>query len=489
MKTHPLILRSLAALTALLVTACNPSGKEEKGEMQDNEVPAESIKKGIQVYLNHCAGCHGHQLEGSVAPALIHTEFKHGDDRNSIVKVIREGIPFTEMAGWERVLSEEDIDALTEYILIAQEFPEIVKSAGQPLERETEHYQLKIEKLVTSGIEKPWGMAFVNANRALITGNKGELRWMVDGKLDPSPIKGIPKTYAYDMYGGLMDITLDPDYSKNGWVYLAFSHTSTNTTDKDAPGMTKIVRGKVNGYNWEDEQVLFQVNDSLQLSGGVRWGSRLLFDKEGYLYFSIGDMARADDAQILSRPSGKIYRIHSDGSIPKDNPLYGREGDLQSIYSWGNRNVQGMAEHPLTGEIYASEHGPQGGDELNIIKNGANYGWPVITYGIDYDGSIISNDTHKEGMEQPLTYWTPSIAVSAIEFVESGLFPKWKNNLLVGSLKAEEIRRLVIRDGRVTEEEILLKGYGRIRDIQIAPGGALYILTNTPDEVLRINPK
>ena len=188
-------------------------------------------------------------------------------------------------------------------------------------------------------------------------------------------------------------------------------------------------------------------------------------------------------------PEAKIYRINSDGSIPTDNPFYGKKNYLQAIYSWGNRNAQGLAEHPVTGVIYESEHGPQGGDELNILKKGANYGWPVVTYGIDYDGSIISKDTSKKGIEQPITYWTPSIAVSAIEFVSSPLFPNWQNNLIVTALKFEEVRRLVIDGDHVIEQEILLKGYGRVRDVKFGPDGSMYLLTNTPDALLRITPQ
>jgi glucose/arabinose dehydrogenase len=393
------------------------------------------------------------------------------------------------MAKWEGTLSAKEIEAVTDFILKAQESPEVVKKNEQPLTVATKEYTLRIEKLITQGLNSPWGIEFVDATRALITGKTGELYWVVNGKLDQKKIAGLPKTYAYDMYGGLMDVALDPAYSKNGWVYLAFSHNPANTTDKTAPGMTKIVRGKVRDHTWVEEQALFEVLDSLKVSGGTRWGCRLLFDQQGYLYFTIGDMNRANDSQLLTRPSGKIFRIHSDGSIPKDNPLYGKVGYLQAIYSWGNRNVQGLAQHPVTGLLYASEHGPRGGDELNIIKNGANYGWPVITYGIDYDGSIISKETHKEGMEQPLTYWTPSIAVSAIEFVSSPLFPRWKNNLIITALAFEEIRRLVIDGDRVTQQELLLKGYGRVRDVKTGPDGALYVLTNTPDALLRITPQ
>lgn len=476
-------------LINLCLVSCNSTSKKEADGNRNTQTQDNFIEKGALVYQNHCAGCHGKQLQGGSSPALIHTTFKHGFERDSVLKSIRDGIPSTQMIGWSNVLSAEDIEAVTDYIMEVQNTPQLIWREDRPSKLETKHYTLKIEELVTEGIDVPWGIAFVDADRALITENKGGLRWMVDGKLDARKISGIPGTYAYDgRFGGMMDVAVDPEYDKNGWVYLAFSHNSSNSTDRDTPGMTKVVRGKIKDHQWLEEQVLFQVDDSLMVSGGTRWGCRFLIDKQGYLYFTIGDMDRGEDSQILSRPAGKIYRINRDGSIPKDNPLYGKKDYIEAIYSWGTRNAQGIAQHPETGVLYASDHGPKGGDELNLVKNGMNYGWPVITYGIDYDGSIISEETHKEGMEQPITYWTPSIAVGAIDFVDGKLFPKWRKNLLVGALKFEEIRRLVIDGDEVTEQEILLKGYGRVRDIIIAPDGALYVLTNSPDAVLRITP-
>ena len=448
-----------------------------------------SAQSGKQVYANYCGGCHGAELQGSRASALIKKTWKYGGDRNSILNNIRHGIPGTEMAKWEGTLSVKEIGAVTNYIISVQAKPVVKKEIAKPLSVSTKLYKLKIEKVVTRGINTPWGIEFVDARRALISGKMGELRWLVNGKLDSTKITGLPQVYGFDLVGGMMDLALDPEYTKNGWIYISFSHNSSNTTDKKAPGMTKIVRGKVKGHQWVEEQLLFEVHDSLKVTGGTRWGCRFMFDKQGYLYFTIGDMNRGDDSQILTRPSGKVYRINSDGSIPQDNPLYGSDNYLQAIYSWGNRNVQGLAQHPVTGVIYASEHGPKGGDELNILKKGANYGWPVITYGVDYSGKIISNDTIKEGMESPITYWTPSIAVGAIEFVTSKRFPRWENNLLVGALAFQELRRLVIDGDRVLEQEILLKGYGRVRDVKIGPDDALYVLTNGPDELLRITPQ
>ena len=475
-------IRSYAALIVLSSFANLPLGYSQN--------LAGNLKEGALIYQTNCAGCHGKQLEGAAAPTLLAKDLKHGSDRNAVISSVSNGIPKTEMIKWSGVISSKDIEAVADYVLAVRKSPEIAKAKkDKPLEIQTKLYKLKIEQLITSGIDRPWGIAFTNAKNALITGNKGELRWMLDGKLDPQKIAGIPKSYASDQVGGMLDVAVDPDYLKNGWVYLAYSHNPADNPDKRTAGMTKIVRGKVREHQWVNEQVLFQVNDSLLVKGGTRWGCRFLFDKAGYLYFTIGDMDRAADAQLLSRPAGKIYRINKDGSIPKDNPFYGKPGVIEAIYSYGNRNAQGIAQHPQTGLIYASEHGPQGGDELNIIKTGANYGWPLITYGIDYSGKKVSDYTEMAGMEQPITYWTPSIAVSAIAFTGGKLFPKWENNLLVGALKFEELRRLVIDGGQVKEQEILLKGYGRVRDVCMGPDGALYLLTNSPDAVLRIKPE
>lgn len=221
---------------------------------------------------------------------------------------------------------------------------------------------------------------------------------------------------------------------------------------------------------------------------GDRWGCRFLFDKDGYLYFTIGDMGKAMASQDLSLPTGKVYRIHPDGSIPKDNPFVNSSGSLPAIFTFGNRNVQGIAQHPVTGAIWATEHGPRGGDELNILKKGANYGWPAITYGIDYSGKTVSEKTEQQGMEQPIVQWTPSIAACPAEFITSPLFANWKNDLMVGALAFEELRRLVIVNNKVIKQEMILKGYGRVRDIKTSPDGSIYVLLNKPDMILRLSP-
>lgn len=440
------------------------------------------------LYKTYCGGCHGARLEGNSAPALIKTKWTHGSTEKAIFKSIKSGIPNTEMKGWGNVLKDNQINTLVNYIKASQKGPPKA-AASIPSKIVTQDYVLKVEKIDSGHTSTPWGIEFVNAKLALISEKPGKLKWLVNGKLDTVSITGLPATHTKSSTGGFMDIALDPKYEDNGWVYLAYSHTNGDLQDRNAPGMTKIVRGKIKDHQWKDQQTLFEVPDSLMVVRGDRWGCRFLFDKAGYLYFTIGDMGKAMPSQDLGKPTGKVFRINPDGSIPKDNPFINTPGALPAIFTLGNRNVEGIAEHPVTGAIWATEHGPRGGDELNILKKGANYGWPVISYGIDYSGSIVTEKLEQEGMEQPIVQWTPSIAVCPAAFVTSTLFAKWNNNLLVGALAFEELRRLVIVKDKVIRQEMILKGYGRVRDLKISPDGSLYVLLNKPDMILRITPQ
>ena len=445
-------------------------------------------QEGELIYMKYCAGCHGSKLDGNSASKLIKEDWAYGRGRDAIHQNIKKGIPNTEMAGWEAVLKDEQITAVVDFILASQEKKLTLKSSV-PNRIQTQDYVLKVEELVTEGLKTPWGIEFVDKNKALVTEKSGNIRWLINGKLDPEPIRGLPQPHTQSSTGGYMDIALDPKFTQNGWVYIGYSHTNSSITDKGAPGMTKIIRGRISDHQWLDEQTLFEVPESLMVARGDRWGCRFLFDKDGFLYFTIGDMGKAMDSQDLSRATGKVFRINPDGSIPKSNPFIKVPNALPAIFTIGNRNVQGLAQHPVTGDIWATEHGPRGGDELNILKNGANYGWPIITYGVDYSGKVISAKDRQEGMEQPIIQWTPSIAVCPAEFCTSPLFPKWENNLFVGALAYEELQRLIIEKDKVTDREMLFKGLGRVRDIKTGPDGALYILLNKPDMLLRITPE
>jgi glucose/arabinose dehydrogenase len=432
---------------------------------------------GKTIYQTYCQGCHGANLEGGLSTALIKDDWKYGRTRGLMIRNVKYGIPNTEMIAWGQVIGNDGVKAVVDFIIASQTNPPTAARAF-PKTVQTDHYKLKVKTIAEGEIETPWGIEFIDQDRALVTEQPGRLRWLINEKLDPKPITGLPEVHVFSgTLGGMMDIALDPDYAENGWIYLAFSQTDGENGDRDALAMTKIVRGKIKDYQWTEEQELFSAPESIRVTRATRWGSRILFDRDGYLFFSIGDLDVGEDCQDLSKANGKIFRIFPDGTIPKDNPFVNVEGALPGIYALGSRNAQGLAIHPETGEIWATEHGPMGGDELNIIKKGANYGWPVITYGKNYDGNTVSELTEKEGMEQPVIHWTPSIAVCPAEFSTSTAFPMWKNNLFVGALAFEEIRRLAIKDNKVWKQEVILKNYGRIRDVKFGKDGALYLST------------
>ena len=439
------------------------------------------------LYASYCAGCHGASLRGNSATPLIKRTWTYGRGKGQIIRNITYGIAGTEMVSWKGVLSSEQIESLATFIGQAQTTP-LTKVPPIPSKIQTDAYILKVEKVVESGLTDPWGIAFIDTHTALITERGGGLRVFTKEGLTSKPVANTP-TPMQTRIGGLMGIALDPSYSSNGWVYLSMSHTSGDPHYPNAPGMTRIIRGRVEDHTWVDQETVFQVPDSLQVANGHRWGGPLLFDGEGYLYFTIGDLAEGAASQDVQKAHGKTFRINPDGTSPLDNPFLYRKGALPEIFTIGNRNTQGLAVHPETGEIWSTDHGPMGGDEINVLRKGANYGWPIITYGIDYSGAIVSHKTHQEGMESPITYWTPSIAVSEIEFIESPLFPEWQNHLLVGALAYEEVRRVELAGDSVLTQEIILKGYGRVRDIEINPDGSIYVLLNSPDMLVRLTPE
>jgi glucose/arabinose dehydrogenase len=267
-----------------------------------------------------------------------------------------------------------------------------------------------------------------------------------------------------------MDIILDPEYDTNGWIYFSYA-SSKGETDG---GNTAIGRAKLKDNSLVDFQELYKAYPNSKK--GQHFGSRLAFDNEGYLYFSIGDRGNRDEnPQDITRDCGKIYRIKKDGSIPESNPFTDQVNAKTAIYSYGHRNPQGMVKNPKTGDIWTHEHGPQGGDEVNIIRKGRNYGWPIISYGINYSGTKFTEITEKEGMEQPLHYWVPSIAPSGMEFISSDQYGNWKGNLLVGSLKFQYLDMCTIKEGKIIKEERLLDGIGRVRCVEQGPDGFIYV--------------
>jgi len=336
---------------------------------------------------------------------------------------------------------------------------------------------------VVEGLQHPWGVAFLPDGRILVTERPGRLRIVAGGKLDPQPIKGLPQIAAQGQ-GGLLDVALHPDYENTGWIYITYVAAGSQGVG------TELARGRLSGDRLVDLEVLFQLQPK---SGSSRhFGSRILFDRAGYLYLTVGDRGDKPRAQDITDHAGSVIRLHDDGRIPNDNPFVNRRNARPEIFSYGHRNPQGIALHPNSGEVWLHEHGPQGGDELNRVRSGENYGWPIITYGVNYGfGTQIGEGTHKKGMRQPEYYWVPSIAPSGMSFYNGKLFPQWQGNLFVGSLKFRLLVRLELSDGKVVKEVRYLKDkLGRIRDVRNGPEGYLYLLTDeTEGALVRLEPR
>lgn len=336
---------------------------------------------------------------------------------------------------------------------------------------------------VTNGLEHPWGMAFLPDGRILVSERPGRLRIIDKGQLQPQPVSGLPQVSSRGQ-GGLLDVALHPDFSSNQLVYFAY------TASRSRGISTNVARGRLEGERLEDVEVIFRGNRGT--TTGRHFGSRLVFDGKGFLYIGLGDHGQKDRAQQTDDHAGSVIRIHDDGRVPADNPVRQQHPDwLAEIFSIGNRNIQGAALHPTSGELWAHEHGPQGGDEINIIRSGRNYGWPIITYGVNYGiGTKIGEGTHKEGMEQPLHYWDPSIAPSGMMFYTGNKFPNWQGNLFVGALRGQMLVRLTLEGEEIVAEERMLQNQvGRIRDVRQGPDGFIYLLTDARNgALLRLEP-
>jgi len=337
-------------------------------------------------------------------------------------------------------------------------------------------------RILVQGLEHPWGLAFLPDGRMLVTEREGRLRIVRDGKLDPRPVSGLPAIEASGQ-GGLLDVALHPRFAENGFVYLSYAARGPGGVG------TEVLRARLVQDRLEDVRVIFRMQP--KVGGGRHFGSRLVFDRGGFLYVTLGDRGDQDRAQRMDEHLGKIVRLHDDGRVPDDNPFRSSQGARPEIYSLGNRNVQGAALHPQTGVLWAHEHGPQGGDELNVIRAGANYGWPVITYGRNYGtGTRIGEGTHKTGMAQPVHTWVPSIAPSGMAFYSGDRFPRWRGDLFVGALRDQMLVRLKLDGEKVVKEERMLTGsLGRIRDVRMGPDGYIYLVTDEANGVIaRIEP-
>jgi aldose sugar dehydrogenase len=449
-----------------------------------------------------CAPCHGVDLAGGRAPTLFSERLLASNDDETLAGKIRNGVPNTEMQPFRSTLDDQQIWQLVAYIRTQastlKDKPVFVPDPNnQIIKSERQTFRIDV---VAPGLETPWGLAFLPDGRLLVTERPGRLRIIEKGKLLPAPVQGTPKVWERQD-AGMLDVAIHPDYKKNGWIYLAYSEVVPGyvapppapATPADPagaaggrgrgrggppspPSMTVFVRGKIDQSNrWVSEQLIYRAPAELYTPSGSHYGTRFLFDRSGHLFYTLGERGDMTNAQDLSKPLGKIHRVHDDGSIPKDNPFVNTPNALPSIWTYGHRNPQGLA-WDSSGLLWESEHGPTGGDEINIIEKGKNYGWGVISMGLQ---NGITERSH-EGMEQPIVYYTPTIAPSGISFYTGSRYRGWKNNLFVAALAGQQLRRLETSGRQVLHQEAVFEQFGRVRAVTTGPDGLLYVLLQNP---------
>ncbi|MEI7657522.1 MAG: PQQ-dependent sugar dehydrogenase [Phycisphaerae bacterium] len=450
-----------------------------------------------QLWKTNCLSCH-RQGEGGVmnTPTLLTAEaFDEKHDRR-FFDAIREGKKGTTMKGFAPALSDEQCWALVNYLRELQF--RAVRSGDIPLAAPkpkdglvaTKRASFRIEPFVDAGLSTPWAIEFMPDGAALVTERGGGLR-VVRDRQPGTPVKGIPQVYGAGQ-GGLLDVALHPDHASNGWIYLAFSDPRGDDRGRTV-AFTKIVRGRIKDNAWVDQEVIFAAKPEHYTGGDIHFGCRLAFGPavqgRRHLFFCIGERGRGEFAQDLTRPNGKVYRTWDDGSVPDDNPFVDVPDAYRQVWSYGHRNPQGLV-FDLKGDLYDTEHAPRGGDELNRVVRGANYGWPVVSYGINYNGSPFRTPWTPEGKSftMPVARWMPSIAACGLAVADGKAFAEWKGDLLAGGLAGACIHRVRLRDGVVIEREEILHGLGRVRDVVCGPDGLIYVVLNDPDRIVRLVP-
>lgn len=471
-----------------------------------SSVSAQSVEN---LWNNNCAACHGKGGEGGGAGtrSLLTKEARAQDLDRRFFDSIKSGVPTTAMGPFGGTMSDKQIWGLVVYLRELQHRA-YRESGGKPEAQNgvftSQHHEYRVETVINKGLDTPWAVDWLPTGEMIVTERPGEVRLFAEGKLS-APIKGTPEVLN-DGQGGMMDVAVHPDAAKNGWVFLAFS--DPGKTSKRA-AMTKVVRGKITrgsggAWEWTDQITVFEASQDHYVRSGVHFGCRIAFDPKdsSILFFSIGERGIGERSPDLARPNGKVHRVTVDGKTPPGNPFAGNAKALETVWSYGHRNPQGLV-FDLQGNLWDTEHGPRGGDELNIVLKGRNYGWPTWSFGINYDGSPYRTpwqDAPANG-EQPIvmpTYrWMPSIGACGLDVCRAGpkgeAFPKWRGDLFAGGLSGEDVDRLRVKvsaDGttELVEREEILFDMGRVRDVVTGPEGAIYVVLNVPDKVVRIVP-
>lgn len=461
----------VCALSAFIM--CHTPGVE-------SSVGTKNTGNAVVTFKQYCSGCHG-----ADANVFVDRNWKHGNTKADIVKSITHGYPDLSMPAWGVVLKPKEIDDLSEYILASianrksfdyKETPKVnlFASDGMTIKLDT----------VARGIKNPWGMTFLPDGDMIFTDRGGDL-FKIDKSGNKTEIQGAPSVLSQGQ-GGLLDVELHPKFTDNKLIYLSYSKAVDSAGAKWST--TAVMQAQLDGNKLRNQKDIFIAQPYLKTRH--HYGSRLEFDKNGYLFISVGDRGQHEPnfPQLLNNDCGKIHRVKDDGSVPTDNPFVGKADAHGSIWSYGHRNPQGMAMNPATGDIWADEHGPRGGDEVNIAQKGKNYGWPAISYGINYDGTIMTPLTKQAGMEEPLIYWVPSIAPCGATFVTGDKYKGWKGDFMVSSLRFMYLNRCKVNGNKIVSQENLLKNIGRMRFVEMGRDGYIYVGVEDPGYIFRLMP-
>ena len=447
-------------------------------------VPALRQTRAYEIWNTTCSGCHGNNIQpGAKAKSLYTLDYLNSHTDEQIVAAVGEGAGVPDH-DFKRLLNPDELSQIPAYLRIVGGLQNPRRTGPAPditgKVFTSEKQKFKVETLA-KGLNQPWGAAFLPDGRMVFTERSGALRFMdKTGKLS-EPVKGTPAVFERQD-GGLLDVALHPDYAKNGWIYISYSTVPAGYTptveeykapNLSAPTMTYVMRGKVNANNeWVEQQMLFIPPPESFRTSADHYGSRFLFDGKGHFFWSMGERHDYQMSQNLASPLGKIHRLNDDGSIPSDNPFVHTPGALGSIWTYGHRNPEGLTFDPATGALWETEHGPTGGDEVNIIEPGKDYGWGVASMGLEPG----VNRTHAAGMTDPITFYNPSIGPSGITFYTGDKYPAWKGNLFITGMVGEALIRMDIKDRQITSQERIIQDYGRVRSVLQGPDGLLYVL-------------
>ncbi|KOS08171.1 hypothetical protein AM493_02440 [Flavobacterium akiainvivens] len=464
MKIYPL------AGLALATTVVFSLGCKDKTYTKAEAVtmPAKTPQEN---YANYCSGCHGEKMD-----MFVDRQWKHGNTQADLEKSIRDGWANEGMPAFDKTFTPTEIKELATYILDGVKNTQTYNLDDVPVTGifESEKLTVKLDTIAT-GFDVPWGIAFLPDGSLLATERSGKLFAIKDKK--KQEISGVPEVLAENQ-GGLLDVAVHPDFKKNKWVYISYSKPKKEGNRTLAT--TAITRGELKGNALVNQKIIFEANPYQPTRH--HYGNRMVFGKDGFIYLSVGERGneKQNPQSLGNNQLGKIHRIKDDGSIPADNPFKDDNGKPTSLYTYGNRNPQGLAFNPWTGDLWENEHGPRGGDEINIIKKGINYGWPVTSYGINYDGQPITDKTSAPGIQEPIHYWIPSIAPSGMAFVTSDVYKPWKGAVLVGAMRFKYLTICYLDGNKVVSEEKLLKNIGRVRDVRQGPDGYIYVAVEAP---------